>query len=128
VVIAALATWHEQHDRAAAALESVTALPAHVIVEAYAVLTCLPSGLAVSPTSAATVLEHRFADTPLRLDDAERSALLERLAAAGVFGGATYDGLVALEAEAHGRVLLTLDERGQVTYRRLGVRLDVIAA
>jgi toxin FitB len=128
VVIAALATWHEQHDRAAAALESVTALPAHVIVEAYAVLTCLPSGLAVSPTSAATVLEHRFADTPLCLDDAERSALLERLAAAGVFGGATYDGLVALEAEAHGRVLLTLDERAQVTYRRLGVRFDVIAA
>jgi toxin FitB len=128
VVIAALATWHEQHDRAAAALESVTALPAHVIVEAYAVLTRLPSGLAVSPTSAATVLAHRFADTPLRLDDAEASALLERLAAAGVFGGATYDGLVALEAEAHGRVLLTLDERAQVTYRRLGVRFDVIAA
>jgi len=31
------------------------------------------------------------------------------LADAGVFGGASYDGLVALESSAHGRTLLTLD-------------------
>jgi hypothetical protein len=48
------------------------------------------------------------------------------LAGAGVFGGAGYDGLVALEAAAHGRTLLTLDERAQSTYRRLGVPFRVI--
>jgi hypothetical protein len=45
-----------------------------------------------------------------------------------VLGGASPDGLVALEAGAHERTLLTLDERAQTTYRRLGVTFAVIAA
>jgi hypothetical protein len=57
----------------------------------------------------------------VRLDDAGRAAALERLAGASVFGGATYDGLVALEAAAHGQTPLTLDERAQDACRRLGV-------
>ena len=57
----------------------------------------------------------------------ERASLLERLAAAGVLGGATYDGLVALEAVAHGVTLLTLHERALSTYRRLGAPFRVIA-
>jgi predicted nucleic acid-binding protein len=120
-VIAALSAWHEQHEIAASALRAVTAVPSHVMVEAYSVLTRLPSGLAVPATSAAAVLTQRFGGAPLRLDDAERSSVLERLAAAGVYGGATYDGLIALEASAHGETLTTLDQRAQVTYRRLGV-------
>jgi hypothetical protein len=43
------------------------------------------------------------------------------LADAGVFGGASYDGLVGLETRAHGHVLISLDRRAQETYRRLGV-------
>ena len=39
-----------------------------------------------------------------------------------MFAGASYDGLVALEAAAHDHTLLTLDERAQQTYGRLGVR------
>jgi hypothetical protein len=54
--------------------------------------------------------------------------VLGRFAGAGVFGGASYDGLVALEAAAHGRTLLTLDERAQVTYQRMGVSFRVITA
>ena len=73
------------------------------------------------------MLARRFPQAPLRLGDTERDALLERLAAAGVFGGATCDGLVALEAVAHGRTLLTLDERAQSMYRRLGAPSRVIA-
>jgi hypothetical protein len=64
----------------------------------------------------------------LRLADAERSLVLERLAGAGVFGGASYDGLVALEANVHRRTLLTLDERAQSTYQRLAVVFHAIAA
>jgi hypothetical protein len=107
------------------ALEGVRVLPAHVILEAYSVLTRLPSGLAVDATAAAGVLARRFPEAPLRLTDAGRGKLLERLAAAGVFGGAGYDGLVALEAA--GRTLLTLDARAQATYQRLGVAFSVIA-
>lgn len=90
-------------------------------------LTRLPSGLAVAPALAAGVLARRFGQPPLRLDDAERGLVLERLAGAGVLGGASYDGLVALEAKAHGRTLLTLDERAQATYQRLGVAFRAIA-
>lgn len=84
-------------------------------------MTRLPSGLAVPAAAAADVLRRRFDGPPLRLDDRQRSAVLERLAAAGVYGGATYDGLIALEAAAHDRVLATLDQRALITYRRLGV-------
>jgi hypothetical protein len=118
-VIAALAAWHERHEAAAAALHPVTALPAHVALEVYAVLTRLPSGLAVPGAAAAATLARRFGDPPLGLDD--RAALLTRLAGAGIFGGASYDGLVALEAGEHDHTLLTLDERAQQTYQRLGV-------
>ena len=120
-MIAALAAWHEQHEAAALALDGVTSLPAHVMVEAYSVLTRLPSGIAVPAATAADVLRRRFDGPPLRLVDRDRTKLLERLAAVGVYGGATYDGLVALEAAAHDRVLATLDQRALITYRRLGV-------
>jgi hypothetical protein len=127
-VIAALSSWHEQHEAAAHALRAVAAIPAHVVVEAYSILTRLPSGLAVPAAAAASVLTRRFPHAPLRLDATRREAVVETLAGAGVSGGATYDGLVALEANAHGRKLITLDQRAQSTYRRLGVAFSVIAA
>lgn len=91
-------------------------------------LTRLPSGLAVAPALAADVLARRFDQPPLRLDDAARRAVLNTLSDAGVLGGASYDGLVALEAMAHGEMLLTLDERAMTTYRRLGADHIVIEA
>jgi toxin FitB len=103
----------------------VDALPSHVLVEAYSVLTRLPAGLAVAPQLAADTLASRFRRPPLQLQDT-RDTLLETLAGAGVFGGASYDGLVALEAKAHRQTLLTLDERAQPTYRRLGAEFSVI--
>lgn len=112
---------------AASALQDVDSLPAHVVVEAYSVLTRLPSGLAVPPQLAAEILGQRFSRAPLRLDGAQRARVLITLAGAGVFGGASYDGLVALEAKAHARTLLTLDERAVATYRRLGAAFAVIA-
>lgn len=127
-MIAALSAWHDQHEAAGQALASVTALPAHAVLEVYAVLTRLPSGLAVPAATAADVLRRRFGQAPLRLQAAELETMPDRLAAAGVFGGASYDGLVALEARAHGRTLLTLDGRAQTTYTRLGVPFSLITA
>jgi hypothetical protein len=126
VVVAALSAWHERQEDAAAALTSVTALPAHAMLEAYSVLTRLPGGYAVPAATAAAVLEARFGDPPLRLGARERRKLLATLADAGVFGGATYAGLLALEAQAHSCTLLSLDERAQDTYRRLGVAFQAI--
>ncbi len=108
-------------------LAAVRALPAHVFIEAYSVLTRLPSGLAVGAAQAAAVLAGRFDEPPLQLSDADRAVVLQQLSAAGVIGGASYDGLVALEARAHGRTLVTLDERAQATYQRLGVPFSFIS-
>jgi PIN domain len=103
-------------------------LPNHVAVEVYSVLTRMPGGLAVPAETAASIVTRRFNGAPLRLRAAESASLLETLAAASVFGGASYDGLVALEAKAHGCTMLTLDRRAQSTYRRLGVPFRMIAA
>ena len=127
VVVPALSGWHRNHEAAADALAGVDALPAHVMMEAYAVLTRLPGGLAVAPEAAAAVLTSRFGAEPLRLAAADRTSLLSLLAAAGVGGGTSYDGLVALEARAHEQVLLTRDVRAQDTYRRLGVAFRALA-
>ena len=43
-----------------------------------------------------------------------------------MLGGSSYDGLFALEAAAHGLPLITLDQRAQVTYRRLGAEFATI--
>lgn len=96
------------------------------MLEAYSVLTRLPSGLAVPAVTAADVLGRRFADAPLRLPDPDRAGIATALAGAGVFGGASYDGLVALEAHAHGHVLISLDQRAQETYRRVGVGFEAL--
>jgi predicted nucleic acid-binding protein len=127
-VVAALAAWHEQHEAAAGLLERVQALPAHVATETYSVLTRLPGGLAVAPNTASDLLARRFPGKRLRLSARENSSLVATLADAGVYGGATYDGLVALEAAAHGELLVTLDQRAQRTYGRLGVPFRALSA
>ena len=127
VVVPALSRWHRHYEAAAEALDGVAALPAHVLAESYAVLTRLPGGLAVAPEAAAAVLASRFGEEPLQLATAERRTLLSTLAEAGVGGGASYDGLVALEARAHDHVLLTRDSRAQDIYRRLGVAFRAVA-
>ena len=120
VVVAALSAWHESR-RPARAVREVEAVPAHALLEAYSVLTRLPGGLAVPADSAVAVLARRFPRAPLRLTARACAALPATLAHAGVFAGSSYDGLVALEAHAHGHELLTLDRRAQRTYRQLGV-------
>ncbi len=58
--------------------------------------------------------------------DAQRLAL-GRLAALGVVGGATYDGLIAISAAASDAILVTLDTRAIATYARVGVAVELIA-
>lgn len=113
---------------AAEALGPVNALPAHVVLETYSVLTRLPGGFAVPPDLAAGVLADRFPSEPFGLDEASRRTIVDRLAEAGVRGGAAYDGLVALEAAAHRERLLTLDARALRTYRQLGADFRLVGA
>ena len=116
VIVAALLRSHEHHGPAAAALRGVSSAIGHCLIETYSVLTRLPEPHRVEPDLVVAALEQRF-ETVLQLDDDTVRRLPGVLAAAGVRGGATYDGVIALIASSHNATLLTLDERAVPTYR-----------
>lgn len=117
-MIAAVCSWHEHHAQAVKAIErrldrgDRMVVAAHALVEAYAVLTRLPSPHRLAASDAWTLIDHNFA-TPaavVALTGAAHAALLGRLARAGIGGGRTYDALIAAAA-AKGRAgeLLTFN-------------------
>ena len=66
-----------------------------------------------------------FAAPLLLSTDAVRNAHRE-LARRGIAGGAVYDGLVALAAREHGKLLATRDARARSTYEALGVAVELL--
>lgn len=123
VLIPALVSWHPDHERARQFLATaVTALPAHVILECYSVLTQLPSGHRISAEQAATAIAHLSLPV-LSLPDSALGTLVAEFARHGIRGGASYDGLVAVTAREHGAVLHSADVRAGHAYRALGVDL-----
>lgn len=109
-------TDHEAHDQAERVLSRSRTTIAHVAVETYGVLTRLPVPLRVGAASAAEIVDARLASTWLALDAAGHASAIAALGAARVGAGATYDGLIALTALAHG-VLLVSRDRGEPARR-----------
>lgn len=97
----------------------------HALGETYAVITRLPGDARVAAADARTLIDDNFSD-PLLLSLAQSGSVHRRLADAGVLGGATYDGMVALAAQENAAVLATRDARAKATYDVLGVRTEVI--
>ncbi len=120
IVIAALLQDHPAHESAAAALAACDATIAHVATETYSVLTRLPAPHRADAATAVTLLKRRIPSTFATLDPRKHAAAFERLASAGVSGGATYDGLIALTAIEHDLRLVSRDGRAERTYRALG--------
>jgi predicted nucleic acid-binding protein len=118
VVIAALLGWHEKHEVARKALErglvaERLVLPAPTLIEAYAVMTRLPSPHRLSPADAAALLRDTFAgiDT-IALDGSEVWQLVEHLETNQIAGGRSYDGhILACARKAGASRLLTLNDR-----------------
>jgi predicted nucleic acid-binding protein len=127
VAIAALLADHESHALAEDALDLAGTTIAPVAVETYSVLTRLPAPLRLDAMKAASIINTRLPSTRVGLDADDYDSVLERLAAAHVSGGATYDGLIALTALERGLELLSLDRRAVRTYRALGVRFQLLA-
>jgi predicted nucleic acid-binding protein len=123
VVVAAFAPWHEHHERAAAAIRDVGGLIAHVELETYSVLTRMPPPRRAPAPLVGTFLRERFPGERLELPTSERRGLIDRLAFAGIAGGAVYDALIAACAAAHGVALVTLDERALSVYELFDVPL-----
>lgn len=126
VAVPLLVTSHVAHRAVSAAIgERMTALAGHALHETYAVLTRLPGDARVDPADAVRLLRTRF-ETVVALDSRSVRSAPAVLAAAGVSGGATYDGLVALAARAAGVPLATRDRRAQGTYRLLEVSTEML--
>ena len=87
-------------------------MPGHVLVEAYSVLTRLPSGHRVAPEAAHALLDAGFRSRVrvVTLTPSEIWPLLTRWSKDGVAGGLTYDARILAEArKARADVLLTFD-------------------
>jgi predicted nucleic acid-binding protein len=64
---------------------------------------------------------HAFPAPWLTLSGEAVASLVAELAALGIAGGSTYDGLIAATARTAGATLHTCDRRGRLIYDRLGV-------
>lgn len=126
VCVPALTAWHEHHDLCRRAAAGARA-PAHVLLEAYSVLTRLPPPHRLNADVAHDVLRRWFPPAAVLTVGAglQREAI-DRLHDAGIEGGGVYDGLVALTASAHGERLVTRDRRAVRTYEALGVEFDLL--
>lgn len=100
-------------------------LTTHSLAETYSVLTRLPGDARVTPASAVTLLAANFAE-PVAPRKSVSSNLPGVLAPLGVAGGAVYDALVGLAAQASGAVLITRDARAIPTYTAVGASIEIV--
>lgn len=121
VVIAAFASWHEAHVAAAAVVAQRPGLPAPCALEAYAVLTRMPPPHRASVAIVRDFIRQAFPAAHLVLRGESVDRVVDRLAVAGISGGASYDAVVGMIAAEHGLELVTLDVRARSTYERVGV-------
>jgi predicted nucleic acid-binding protein len=114
-LVATISPWHEHHERTLSELErradagEELQLAAHSMVEAYAVVTRLPSRHRLKPSDALSLLESNGGQTTLvHLTGREVWSVLRRASTRGVVGGRTYDLLLAMAAlKAKAATLLT---------------------
>jgi predicted nucleic acid-binding protein len=126
LTIAALLGDHPAHDSAAEALAACTRTIAHVAAETYSVLTRLPAPSRADANTAVKALGERLPSRYVTLNATSYAKVLGRLAEAGIDGGATYDGLIALTALEHDLALVSRDRRAARSYRALGVRFTLL--
>jgi len=119
-MVAAVSSWHSHHERARQEIENrlgrqqgmIVAGPA--LIEAYSVLTRLPSPHRISPTDARSLLEANFLQgvKVVALGAAAYGVLLRRAPEAEISGGHAYDAVIAACArKAKVDALLTFNEK-----------------
>ncbi|MSQ51505.1 MAG: PIN domain-containing protein [Betaproteobacteria bacterium] len=126
VVVAAFASWHEQHEAARKALDDGLWLVEYCALETYSVLTRLPAPHRAPAGVARDFIAARFPDPWLRLTAAAYRMFVASLAEMNVTGGSVYDALVAATAAAHAVPLITCDRRAVPIYERYGIRVQML--
>jgi predicted nucleic acid-binding protein len=125
-VVAAFASWHENHEAARGALDGGLRLIEHCALETYSVLTRLPAPHRVSAEIVRDFLVSRFPEPWLRLSPRAYRNFALGLAARGIVGGSTYDALVAATAADSGAELFSCDRRAVRTYELYEVRARIL--
>jgi len=126
LVVAAFASWHENHEAARRALDGGLRLIEHCALETYSVLTRLPAPHRTSSAMVREFLGPRFPQPFLRLSAQAYRNFILGLPDHDVTGGAAYDALVAATAAACGVGLVTCDRRALPIYERYGVRIQML--
>ncbi len=127
MLIPALASTFDGHERCVAALAGRSPrLISHVAFETTSVLSRMPEGLRMAPTSVHDALGLDFPDPWLALDAGDQRACLSRAVDAGLRGGALYDALIAATAREHGATLLSADRRAREAYEAIGADVSYI--
>ncbi|MBM7517410.1 PIN domain-containing protein [Nocardioides nitrophenolicus] len=121
-------TLNPRHPAHAEALEvwpELTAVPTHVLLETYSVLTRVQLAYQMAGRDVLRALDGLGLEV-IGLPESRQAELVADCAAADVVGGAVYDGLVGLTARHHDVTLITRDRRARETYAALGVRYRLI--
>lgn len=133
VIIAGLLSWHEQHEAAAAELTSLLSgpteviLPLQALVEAYSVMTRLPSPHRLSAKNALDVLEGslRQRTTVAGLEGGEGWGLVSDLSRRQIAGATSYDGLIVASALKGGAQRILTFNRAH--FERLGTeKIEIV--
>jgi predicted nucleic acid-binding protein len=127
LVVAAFASWHEQHAAARTVLDRGVRLIDHCALETYSVLTRLPPPHRSPAAVVRAFLRARFPAPVLRLDADRFKAFVLDLAVKDITGGAAYDALVAATAAANRAELVTCDRRAAAVYETYEVRFQLIS-
>ena len=127
-VVAAFASWHEQHEAAREALRGGGGIVAQCAMETYSVLTRLPAPHRAAAPLVRDFLAAQFPNAYLQLDVAGQRELLARLPDLGITGGAVYDALIAATCTATGATLVSCDRRALPTYERCSATVRLLAA
>jgi predicted nucleic acid-binding protein len=126
LVVAAFASWHEQHDAARCALDGGLRLVEHCALETYSVLTRLPAPHRAPGEVVREFLKARFPRPFLRLSPRAYRSFLSMLPGRAIGGGAAYDALVAATAAEHNADLISCDRRAAGIYERYSVRTRLL--
>jgi predicted nucleic acid-binding protein len=124
VIIAALLSWHEFHERAFTALEAAGSrkrllIPLPALVESYSVMTRLPSPHRLAPAVAYQLLYESFKDARVAaLSSRKAWPFIAQCVRAMTVGGRVYDAaIVSAAIESKASELLTLNPRDFEPFR-----------
>lgn len=141
ILVAAFGRWHERHEDARLAVERADSLPAHALLETYAVLTGMPPPRRAPGRLVLDFLAAHFPNDRSAGGDHPGSAQrvgcvaphtgtyqegLGAIEGRGLIGGAVFDGLVAATAKQAGATLLTFDQRAAETYRAVQAPFELL--